>query len=63
MINKGESAFDKFVTEGTQDAEMEKMLDSIIDERMGEGKTDEQILAELAGMTNMASEADSMSPE
>ena len=63
MINKGESAFDKFVTEGTQDAEMEKMLDSIIDERMGEGKTDEQILAELAGMTNMTSEADSMSPE
>ena len=63
MINKGESAFDKFVSESTQDAEMDKMLDSLIDERMGAGKTDEQILAELASMTNMTSEADSMSNE
>ena len=63
MINKGETAYGQFLMDSTQDAEMEKMLDSIIDERMSQGKTDEQILAELAVMTKMTSETEAMSPE
>ena len=42
---------------------MEKLLDSIIDERMGQGKTDEQILAELGMTTGIATELQSMTPE
>ena len=49
-------AYDSFVTDSTQDPEIEKLLDSMIDESMAKGKTDEQILAELAGtMTGDAS--------
>jgi len=42
---------------------MEKLLDSLIDDKMGEGKTDEQILAELGAVTGMSSERHAMTPE
>ena len=64
QIGKGEAAFDKFLTDSTQDAEIDKLLSSIIDERMEQGKTDEQILQELAGMTGMnTNQAEQMTPE
>ena len=47
QMKKGDMAYDAFVTDSTQDAEMEKMIDSLIDEGMAKGKSDEQILAEL----------------
>ena len=49
--------------DSTQDAEMEKLLDSLIDEKMQEGKTDEQILAELGAITGLTSERHAKTPE
>ena len=48
-------AYEHFLTDSTQDPEMEKLLDSLIDEGMAKGKTDEQILAELSA--NMLGDA------
>lgn len=42
---------------------MDKLLDSLIDDRLGDGKTDEQILDELSVMTGMASGDTAISPE
>ena len=49
--------------DSTQDVEMEKLLDSLIDEKMQEGKTDEQILAELGAITGLTSERHAKTPE
>ena len=53
MMQKGDMAFNKFKMDVSQDAEIEKLLDSIIDERMSQGKTDEQILEELGSITGL----------
>jgi len=48
--------------DSTQDAEVEKLIDNLIDEKMLEGKTDEQILAELGAITGMTSDRHAKTP-
>ena len=42
---------------------MEKLLDEVIDAGMAQGKTDEQILAELGAMTGMLRSEDALTNE
>ena len=62
-MKKGDTAYDKFLAESTQDAEMDKLLDSLIDERMAQGKTDEQILAELGATLAGDASGSHLTPE
>lgn len=62
MIQQGDTSFGKFVMDSTQDAEVEKLIDNLIDEKMLEGKTDEQILAELGAITGMTSDRHAKTP-
>ena len=53
QLRSSDSAYTRFLQDETQDPEMEKLLDEVIDAGMAQGKTDEQILAELGAMTGM----------
>ena len=63
LIKKGDTTFENFKIDAMQDAEMEKILDDIIDKRMAEGKTDEQILEELSALTGLTNANDALTAE
>ena len=54
MLRKGDTAYSKFLIDETQDADMEKLMDKIIDDGMKAGKSDADILAELGKVTGVA---------
>ena len=63
QMKKGDIAYDNFLADSTQDPEMEKLLDSLIDEGMAKGKTDEQILAELGATMAGDASGSHLTPE
>ena len=63
LMKQGDMAYDTFMTDSTQDPEMEKLLDSMIDEGIAEGKTDEQILAELGSAMAGDSSGSHLTPD
>lgn len=63
QLRSSDSAYTRFLQEETQDPEMEKLLDEVIEAGMAQGKTDEQILAELGAMTGMLRSEDALTNE
>lgn len=63
MLQRSDAEYSKFLAEETQDSELDKMVDQLIDEGLAAGKTDKEILAELSGKTGLVTGGNTMTLE